>query len=239
MKVLITGDSHTAAIKYGIDNINCDNDQIPKHEIAIRQLGAGFRMHVPFFYDKGQYAEITDPVLKNRFERLPPSNMDYDMIGFSGPLNTFPLWRERYWENAVPYPLKGPGQTITTNQLIAAVQDFLIYSLNLIEIIQRTVPVFIIEPPGPFLGNPIIKKTGKKKILFLHQVFKNHVLSELKTRGIPVVMNNPDWYDDEFMSPSFKIEKKEDWNHGNVEYGVGMIERIIKFINGNKEVCLR
>jgi hypothetical protein len=232
LNVLITGDSHVIALLRANAEMREQNGNIAP-TIDVRQLGPGLSLSRPFLADRGDYAEITNSECYKRFKRLPPEDAKYDVIGISAPVHSTRVWRQLEWKDfTLPDESSLGGESlISQGTLRKIIDDEIDPSLELIDILRRTTPVFVIEGPWPFRRHPAVTANGEAKVQYLHKVFRARALAALKDRDIPVVEFDPLWADDAgFTLPKFRNSRHKDYHHGNVEFGHLMISKILNFL---------
>jgi hypothetical protein len=238
MKAFITGDSHIAMLKRGLTALVEENNAaLQHHSILIGRLGGGHIFPTPFFLEKDGYAEITNPIFRKNMKRLPPEGVAPDWIGWSGLLHAARVWGHDFRERS-PWPIN-TGHTISENTLLRGIKDDVRYQLDLLDILQKSVRVFVIESPRPFRHHPAIAMNGANKVMHIYHIYRDWVLKELENRSVPAVGIDPEWVDSEgFMDPIFRSSLPRDNHHGNSDFGRLMLLRILDFLDGNKAVCI-
>lgn len=234
MKVLITGDSHTGALKSG-QNILINKGDWPKQiDLTIQPFGNGKFFSTLFFFDKGDYAKICNPEYQKRFERFPPIDLENsDVIyGLSGPLHTLRVLRHRAWSEFVPAPFTTNESPVSNALLNQIIQDDCQYLLKFIDIILRTQKkLFVIEAPRPFKHNNSLKVIRPEVFSYVDSYYRDFIRRELKLRNIPIISVNPDCYDESgFMLECYRSPKEDDMHHGNAEFGELMMKKILDFL---------
>lgn len=153
MKVLITSDSHTGALKHG-QNLLTSRGRWPQQvDLTIQSFGNGKFLSTPFFIDKGDYAEICNPEYQQRFERFPPIDLENsDVIyGLSVLFHTAGLRRHNAWAEFAPSLLAFNTSPISNTLLRQAIKDRTQYFLKFIGIILHSEKkFFVIVAPKPF-----------------------------------------------------------------------------------------
>jgi hypothetical protein len=121
--------------------------------------------------------------------------------------------------------------TISQDTLNKIIDDEIGPSLELIDILLRTTPVFVIEAPWPFRHHPALARNGQHKVQFLHRAVRSRALAALEARNVPVVEFDPKWADaDGFTLAEFRHWKRKDNHHGNAEFGRKVMAKIYDFL---------
>ncbi len=235
MKVLITGDSHTAALKLGADMLISNGELNLEYQIYMRQLGSGATFDKPFFVDRGEFAEITNELHKKRIKRLPLSKEqeDFEYYGISAPLLTIRLWGDKqYWTKFTPFSSQGDQAPISASLLRYIVLQDQIHMTQLIELLKRVgVKVFVIEAPKPFKHHPAIKIAGNKVITYVDQFYRQVMKDWLAEKGVPIINVPSACYDaDGFMLETYRNDNRLDRTHANKQFGAVMVKEIISFL---------
>jgi len=230
MQVLITGDSHTATLKKGMELLVSKGDWPQQVDLTIRPLGNAKFLPTPFFVDKGNYAEICNPEYNRRFKRFPPQKMvKSDVIyGLSGPLHTARIRRHEAWSEFVPTQFVINETPISNALLDQSIRDDSRYLLEFIDVILRTQKnFFVIEPPRPFKHS--VKSIRADVFNYVDNYYRDFIKQELKHRNVPIIAVDPECYDEAgFMLKSY--ENGNDPHHGNAEFGELMMKKILDFL---------
>lgn len=235
MKIVVTGDSHTIALKRGLDML-IDREGMPlNHQIDIKQLGPGGGFVTPFFIDRGDFAEITNEKYLRRIKQLPFSTDQgrYEYYGICGPLYSNRIWaKKNCWQEYTPFINQGDHAPISTSLLRHVVLQEQRYTMQLIELLQRlNVKVFVIEAPKPFRHHAIMEVVDPSTIAYIDSFYRKVMQDCLMAKNVPVVNIPNDCYDsDGFMLEKFRHENPADPHHANNEFGAIMIKEIIKFL---------
>lgn len=233
MRVLITGDSHTAILHQGQKAL------AERHEILIRPLGGGHQFPTQFFAERSGFVEITNLELSKQMTRLPPADSRFDWIGFSGPMHTVRVWRQDFRRHS-PWPVANSKRDLISTALLRRViRDDVDVQIALLDALRKITKVFVVEPPRPFRDHPAVQKNGEQSVLSICNAYRSYVVEQLKLRQIPIVGIDPNWCrEDGFMDPTFKSTRAGDNHHGNLEFGREMMNRVTQFLDGNLNVCL-
>jgi len=169
MNIFITGDSHAAALKHGMDMLINQNAWPSNHQVYIKPFGPGGGLKKPFFTDSGCCAEITNARYAKRIKRLPLAIDEgcYEYYGISGSLFGVTLWRlPQHWSNHAPLISQGGKAPLSISLLRHVILQNERYVIELIKLLTREgVKVFVIEGPKPFRHHPAINKLGADLII--------------------------------------------------------------------------
>jgi hypothetical protein len=224
MKLLILGDSHTAALKRGVDQLEANGALDPSLSLSVYPLGTGARLSKPFWQPAAGYAAITDNKYSKKLDRVPPKGETCDAVGLS-----MPLWYARVMramlEQGLCLPGTGQGQVISNavfRQMVLADQEHILGFID--HLLSVGLPVFAIETPGVFRDNRFIGRMGAQAVLAVHQTYTTIMRCELAKRGVAIVDVPPESRDDEgFTRVEHRHEDPTDAHHGNIGFGVMMI----------------
>jgi len=236
MRVLISGDSHTAALKLGLDQLLQNGmDAMQGCQIDIKPLGRGASLSQPFFKDQGSYAEITKETNARQAKRLPMPAEDggqYDFYALCGPLNTIRTWRTKeYWADFAPSCSGESGRPVSSGLLRHVVIEEQKYLMALVDLLIRVgCKVLVIETPKPYRHNPAV--ILKPKIVrYVDHFYRETMKGWLATKNVPIIAIPDDCFDpDGFMQERFRHPNHEDSHHANAEFGEVMLQQTIRHV---------
>jgi len=235
MKIVVTGDSHISALKSGIDLLQAEGDSLVDYVFDFKPLGLGGHLIKPFFADRGDYAEMTDPIIKKRVQRLPllEDGEFQPYYAISGAMHSIRLWRDvNFWTKYTPFCQQEGLIPVSVGLLRHAVLNDQLYICKLIEIMQRSgVKLFVIEAPKPFKHHRIHNDVDSEVIVYVDRFYRQVFKDWLAAKGVPVVEVPASCYDSEgFMLNEFRSDNLGDANHANKDFGAIMAKEIIKFL---------
>ncbi|HSI51482.1 MAG TPA: hypothetical protein VLA61_24705 [Ideonella sp.] len=237
MKVFIFGDSHTGSMRTAHKARKKAGLATADFEVEVQPLGRGDLFPKPFFADRGDHVEITEPGFRPRLDRLPIIGGGHDWYGLSGPFHSSRIWRKD-WSAHAPWPLPGPGAVLSQSVVRQMIEDDLAQVLSFLEVLQRMGKVLVIESPAPFRHHRSVARSGADKLMLLHQRHRAYLMDELNRLGIPVIENDPSWLDaDGFMLPAFRSVKAGDQHHGSEEYGLLMLDKLQAFVSSEAQAA--
>jgi len=234
MKIFVTGDSHTAALKTGADLLISQGDVPQDCQIDVQQLGGGISMTTPFFIDRGDFAEMTHEKHLRRIKRLPFADEQqyYDWYGICGPLHATRIWRNKdYWQNYTPFTPEGGQAPVSASLLRHVVVQEQHYTMQLLELLKRVgVKVFVIEAPKPYKHHPILELVNQDIIAYVDEFYRKVMREWLASKDVPVIDVPGACYDaDGFMHEAYRHDNPADGYHANKQFGAVMISEIIGF----------
>ncbi len=231
--ILLTGDSHTAALRKGQIAIEVEGQWPERLRLAIRPLGGGHLTCEPFFIDRGDHAEITVAAYRRQMQRLP---MDDDppgtIYGLSAPLHSVRLWRHPAWQTFVPAAMAGAvsGTPVSSGMLQRLVLEDQRNVLDLVSLLKRLGKrVFVVEAPYPFRHHPAMRKTSRDLVRFVDGFYRDLVRRELMRLAVPVVAVPARCVEDGFMLDLYA--QPGDHHHGNQRYGRIMMDEVLAFLD--------
>lgn len=231
-KILIFGDSHVAALKAGLDNIEATG-LIPKHiRISVQPLGIGGFLSTRFFEEKNGEIFFINEQYRNNILKLPVDE-ETTLYGFSGNLHTTRVLRNIDWLNNAPLPLRLEETPISSALLLKIFEDDQRYLLDFVDSMSRIgQKIFIIEAPHPFKYHRFFSTVRKEIIIYIDTQYRLYIKQELTKRNIPFLLIPPECLDHEgFMLDRYKHPKKPDGHHANDEYGITMMHKILQNID--------
>lgn len=231
-KILIFGDSHVAALKAGLDNIEAKG-LIPKHiRISVRPLGVGGFLSTRFFEEKNGEIFFLNEQYRNNISKLPVDE-ETTLYGFSGNLHTTRVLRNIDWLNYAPFPLRLEEAPISSALLIKIFEDDQKYLLDFVDSLSRTgKKMFVVEAPHPFRHHRFFSAVRNEVISYIDTQYRLYVKKELNKRNIPFLLIPSECLDHEgFMLDRYRHTKKPDGHHANDEYGTIMMYKILQNIN--------
>jgi hypothetical protein len=241
MKVVITGESHTAALFMGQKQLEKEGHKGAAANIVVRPLGGGHLLREPFFIDRGDHAEIVTPQFRARFERLPldgAENQD-TIYGLCAPLHTARVWRDLDWSRFAPLGHAKAETPISKSMLRDVILEDQKYILAFIDIFVRTgVHIFAIEAPRPFRHHQALKHVREDVALAVDAAYREILRAELSARSVPVVSVPQKCLD----VRGFTLEqygRAADPHHGNMKFGRLMMLEIEAFLTQFADKAVR
>lgn len=231
--ILLTGDSHTAALRKGQIAIEAESLWPERFRLSIQPLGGGHLTCEPFFIDRGDHAEITVAAYRRQVQRLPMNDDPPGTIyGVSAPLHSVRLWRHPAWQHFAPAAMAGAasGTPVSSGMMQRLVLDDQRNVLDLLALLKRLDKrVFVIEAPYPFHHHPAMRKTSRDLVRFVDGFYRNLVRRELMRLEVPVVAVPAGCVEDGFMLDRFA--QPGDHHHGNQHYGRTMMDEVLAFLD--------
>ena len=232
--ILLTGDSHTAALRLGQVAIESEGRWPEKVRLSIRPLGGGHLTCEPFFIDRGDYAEITTAAYKRQMQRLP---MDGDpegtIYGVSAPLHSVRLWRHPAWQSFAPAAMAVPGTPVSSGMIQRLVLEDQRHVLDLLTLLRRLGrQVFVVEAPYPFLHHPAMRKTSRDLVRFVDGLYRKIIRRELARLAVSIVAVPNRCVEDGFMLEDYA--QLGDHHHGNQRYGQMMMDEVLTFLDRDR-----
>ena len=235
-RAFITGDSHTAALRRGLDHLEAQGGDGVRREIEVVGLGNGARLTERFFRDDGTHATIIDPQYRKQVPALPRPGADPHEVayGWSGLFHFARVWRRRTWARFRPSFHAGPGLPVSTRLLRTVVLDWLAPQLELLDVLRRVdAHVFVVESPRPFRHHPAFTWLQPEVGIALDRFCHALLRGEVERRGIGLVRIPARCVDaDGFMLPEWRSDREGDPHHGNTAFGALMMREVIQYLEG-------
>lgn len=233
-QVMVTGDSHTGALRRGLDLLREQGWSAPGIEIEVVGMGNGADFTSQFFVDRGRHAEIVHPDYRRRVPILPrPRAVARRTVHAWTGLFHFPrVWRAAEWSRFRPATVPGREAPVSRALVRDTVLGWFGPQLALLEVLQRVpVPVLALETPRPFRHHPALRAVRPEVVAGLDRLCLATMAGELEARGIPVLRIPPECIDGEgFMHERWRHENPKDSHHGNAAFGAMMIQRICQYV---------
>lgn len=228
MKILITGDSHTAALNRGLMELRATGQTDAAVDILVKQLGGGHLLPTPFFNDVGTHAEIADPAYRKSFGFLPPKAAHFDAIGLSMPLWPMRVVHQLVWGDlslATRSPDRRPISHAAFRQIVLQDQR---YVLQLAELLARVgVTPIAISGPGLFRDHAVLRVVTAEHVLAIFNAYRAIMIAELARRDVTIINIPAVCLDaDGFMNPDFRHDDAKDHHHANAAFGALMIQAV-------------
>lgn len=233
MKILITGDSHTAALQRGLKALRAQGALREGVEVSVKPLGGGHVLPTPFWRDAGDHAEIIAPGYRAQFTRLPPQQPAIDVLAPDVLALCMPLWPMRILHRMAGEKLAladrvADHATVSKavfRQLVLADQQ---HVLGLIDLFNRIrMPCVALSPPVLFADHKVLARYPAAQALRVFDTYRAIMLAELAARDVPVIDLPPETRQaDGFMRPDFRHDDPEDAHHANAAFGALMIRRL-------------
>lgn len=231
MKVLITGDSNTGALKRA-QTLLVEQNQWPDDiEMEIVQIGRSGVFYTEFFIDQRDHVEIVKMEKHNRISRLPriPSSSESELYGICAPFFSSRIWRNEDWARFAPITIAKSEFPISKGMFRQIVLDDKQYVLSFIDTLQRVgAKLFVVEAPRPFRHHQAFDAIPKATIAYVDQAFREVIREELDARSVPVVSIPSECYgEDGLMLDVYHSDAEGDVLHGNAEFGRLMLQGIL------------
>lgn len=236
--VLVTGDSHTAALRRGLDQLRAAGWGTPRIELEVIGLGSGRDLAGDFFVDRGTHAEIVHRAYRRRVPLLPrPRAVARKTVHVWSGLFHFPkVWRDVAWTRFRPSSVPGREAPVSRAVVRDTVLDWFGPQLRLIAVLKRSgVPVLALETPRPFRHHPSLRLVRPEVALGLDRICVQTMEARLRADGIPVLRIPGACLDrDGFMHAQWRSENPKDPHHGNADFGALMIRHLCEHLENGR-----
>lgn len=232
MKILITGGSHVVALNRGLSHLT-ETGEIPASlEFRVRHLGGGLSAAREFFRPRNDHVEITNAKFRKKFQRIPPSGASYDMIALSTALYSRPVWNKTDWGI---YGIPGFSEDkipISSSVLRRAIYDDNRHIIAFLSHLRSLgIAVCVVEGPRPFRHNIEVRRAGTDLVKRIDSLYRSLTLESLQREEIPVIpVPNTVFDEDGFMLERYRHGNPKDKTHGNVEFGILMMQQVVRFM---------
>ena len=232
--VLITGDSHTAAVKRGLNLLEAEGGIPEDFEIEVIGLGGGQHMLDPFFEVRGDVAVMTHPTFAKRLPVMPVpgANERGTVYVWCGLFHFAKAWRDRTWIDFRPVTLQGRGAPVSMGLITETALDWFKHSLDLLRLIRESgARVVVMETPRPFHHHWALKRIPVDVVAEIDRHLQRLMLGELDARSLELVRIPASCLDDHgFMLPEWRNEVETDEHHANQQFGAMMIQQLCAYL---------
>ena len=232
MNILITGGSHAVALNQGFKQLKQAGEVPASLAFRVRPLGGGLSFSRDFFCLRDDHVEITHPKFQAKFRRIPPPDVTYDVVALSTALYSRPVWNKTDW-SVYGIPDFAEDRIPISNSLLKrAIYDDNKYIIAFLGHLRNLgIKVCIIEGPRPFRHNIEVRRTGSDLVKHIDTLYRSLTLEILKREEISVVsVPDTSFDEDGFMLESYRHRNSKDKTHGNAEFGLLMMQRVVQFV---------
>ncbi|MFC2966826.1 hypothetical protein [Acidimangrovimonas pyrenivorans] len=241
MKLFIGGNSHTPALKYGLDALGQG-----AHEIHVGPFGTAAKVVKPFSAIRKGVVEFTLPEYAANLERFTGKRHfdPADLWGICMGTHFARIYRNPFWKEAAPAALAGPGRRPASRPasrpVSRAVLDAMIrndqrHVRALLSQLKKTgVRFFVIECPPPRREWSTREPCIPVDVLAaVDGAARKQFRAWLARRDLPLVENPPEvvgpdgLLKDAYAKQVVLSDGQPDRLHANAEYGRLMMERIV------------
>lgn len=229
MKILITGDSHLAALDRAL---SAEQDLTLGHQISIRPLGNAEAMHSLYFKDGNNCIEITLDRFKSRIDQLPPIGESPDVVAVSMPFHTLRFLRKKkMWSDYAPASLgKTECHSITNATFKKMVLEQQKYNLEMIQLLQKYVPkVVVLEGPRIFAHHTIFENNDEEVLLEVDRLYRKIMRDELDKLNVSVIDCPVETYSANtgLMNEQYRTHREADYHHASTEFGALTLKSLV------------
>lgn len=232
MRIFVTGDSHTAALKRGLLRLEASGWQPAGVEVTIQGLGNGAHLIKRFFRETGRGARIIEPSFCSSVRDLPFPGPEgkATVYCWSGLFHFAKVWRDRTWATHRLATTQGSAIPVSRGMLRSTILLWFRHQLGLIDAVVRGGGVVMaVESPRPFRHHPAFQQSRPETIAAVDRFCQQVMLAELAKRSIPLVRIPRECLDEDgFMDTRWRSEREADPHHGNEEFGALMLRCICR-----------
>lgn len=228
--LIITGDSHTASLKFARENL-INNGISVFNGTEIIPLASGDVMRSSFFDERDDIAYFNREICKSLISQL-PLRFNGISYGFCGNLHTTRIMRDIDWVKYAPFEVvrnEIPISLAFLHKIFEFDQKYMIALLNIF--LKNHQNIFVIEAPYPFRGSPLFKRVRTEVLQYIDKEYRGYVKKNLMKMGIDVVSIPLECVDQEgFMLDKFLTENGPQDHHCNKDFGEVMMIEIINYL---------
>ena len=232
--LLVTGDSHSAAVKRGLDLLIAEGKVPEGFEIDVVGLGGGQHMIESFFEVREGVAFMTHPTFAKRLPVLPVPGADVrgTIYVWCGLFHFAKAWRDRTWLDFRPSTLAVKGAPLSMALVSEVLLDWVKHCLELLQLVRQSgARVVVMETPRPFRHHWALKHIPAEVVIEVDRHLLGVMARECEVRRLEVVRIPEHCMDEEgFMRLEWRNEVETDEHHANREFGALMIQELCAYL---------
>lgn len=238
--ILITGDSHVAAVYLGFSE---DARREDHRNIVFWPLGAGTMVQTEFYRLEPENGVVQTTLPKRKHADLDDRTFSVEKVRIGGrdpvvvvsmPMNRQRFVREGGFQTHVPWSMvKSDDEApISDRALEAMMRDDVARALSFVrDLKQIGLEVAVMDAPVQFRHARLLNTARPDVILHVGDRFQRFVRAELAAMGIPLITQPPQVIaEDGMMDAAYRHDDPKDQHHGNAAYGKLMMARIKDFV---------
>lgn len=231
--VVVTGDSHCAALKFGFDRLKNMPSSL---DIRFRPLGGGGQVPTPFYAleDGGSTVKIVCPRWWPR--RFPDPEIDHNrnevVYAVSMPLNTSRILRDFPWGDFVPWQVRNPDERALSQKLFEAVLwTDAKYAVEFIgALVNVGLNVVVLEGPHFFSDSPYLRHARMDVCRYVSNSYRAMVRARLAEHSVSIVNQPPATLDENGCTQLRYHKDERDAHHGNAAFGEIMMTELTNHV---------
>jgi len=233
--ILLTGDSHLAAIRKSIDPNGSD---ALRGAVEFAPLGRGGEAVTDFFSVSECKSAVTTHGKGWRNRTFSPEMVRInDMVAalvLSMPMNTSRILRDYSWARNVPWRLKNKNSEIAISD--AVLSELIHYdSRNSIcfalALQDAGIDVMVLEGPRFFENADFLKSCRFEVCRYVDETYRAYVADVLSENGVEIIAQPPETIT-EFGTTDLKYDHPDpsDNHHANAEYGRLLLGHVMEHV---------
>lgn len=229
MKILVTGNSHTATLSKGYRSRNEQAQGDGQDaELFFAPLGRSAYFHEDFFAKRRRRVVITHPQMRRRVHRFAPED-PYEWYALCCPMVSTRLLRSRQTWETFDLPDETTGRAPMSQTLLNQILDqdqrqACGFARSLARLGLRVV---VVEPPRLFRHVPVAKRLGAERCLEVDRLLRGRAREILERSNIPVATVPEEAVDEDGFMKDELSEGAANYWHGNAAFGDLMVTSLL------------
>ncbi len=233
MTLRILGASHANALRFSYE---LEHQNHPA-DLQIRGLAALNNFHSPFHSFDGKEIRFTNPEIANGFkigfgvDKITAADQVWGVVaGFS----SVRIWGAWFWGQGYSVSdAKKPAKFHLSRSIINQLNQLINghWMQFLADLRQLGIRVILISAPPPMLVHPSFENRGDPDIaIMVSKIVEDHWQDFCNKHEIDALLVPEHLLDTRgFLLPKYVVDDgKEDWTHGNLQYGAQMLAEVLK-----------
>jgi len=232
-KIRVTGDSHTTALRAGLDALRAAGEIPAELDLECRNLCSGADLHQPFFTRNRDRVTPIAGQLRQALTLLtggpgigPADNTIY---GLSMGCQTLRVFKADHWRAYAPWRVAEAATPLSDQVMNLAFADDDRFIFDFFAALQALgVPIFVIASPPPQDQTWAIRRGTRPAVVReIDRLYRQWVTVELARRGVPFLSPPKDVTDSNgFLRPEYQSGRENDHAHANAAYGALVFRQI-------------
>ena len=234
MTVWISGNSHTGALKEGLTKL--------KHQhldIQIFPFGSGVHERTEFSSLDNDKVTFTNEEYAENLQRF--TNKSFfdktDYWGLCLGTHNARIYRDSFWNNAMPSAIAQPGIRPVSDMLLEAmIESDQRYIRSFMSRLKKVeVPFFVVTCPPPRQDHKCFERgIAHETVAYIDNSARTYLKKWLNTQNVDFVDIPKELVTAEgFLKPEFNSPREKRF-HANIQYGIILMRKVIHYLEEKK-----
>lgn len=232
--IILTGDSHLAAIKRGADLLE---DPRVRSRFVFWPIGSAAVARAAFHDRDQRNGSVT--VVPSRSSPLVFSQASMVAVGpdaslvISLPLHSVRFLRFYSWETHVPWRHAREEVALSDRMVEEMIDEDCLHAVAFVRDVAQVLPrVHVLEAPRLFGNSNVLKERRPEVLLDLQEAYRERVRTKLAKLGVPVIDQPSETITEDGMTDlAYDNENPGDQYHANGAYGKLALEAVLRNVD--------